>query len=409
MRTRHRLGRAAALAAALAALAAFPAGAFDFGLTLSNDSTYTYQGAGSLQQLDRALAWVSSPVGAGADFYASGLYEFKGSFAKGSSDVTPWPLDIGRTEITGSAPGLFGPSSTLRYAAGRTELGDFSGLVLAGLSDGTRLEADFGNVSAYFLGGYRGLLYRGDAYSLMNANDLAIAADTERFFAPPRAFAGAGARIAELVKAQDFGIEALAQFDLSSESGRIQTQYLEPYGRGRLGRLVSWQAWGIAELGEADTTFFAAALGESLSLSLPELAGLRLGQGLQWASGEQGSMKAFVPIRRAPIDGTSLYTFTDLLKAKLDASVSPAERVALGLGLAAYFRSAATDPEGGMALRADPAYFRGLEVSANASAKLASDLSLNASGAVLVPNTATAYEGSAEPRYLAELYAAFDL
>jgi len=402
-----------ALAAVLAAFAALPVAALDYGLTLSNDSTYTRQDAWSWQQADRALSWLSSPIGSNADLYVSGFYEFKGTYYSGSSDVKPWRLDAGRVELSGSVPALLGPSSTFRYSLGRIDTGDFSTLVLSGLSDGTRLEADFGNASVYLTGGYRGLLYKNDAYSLVDAHDLELAADDDRYFAPPRAFAGVGARLAEFVKEHDIGFEAFGQFDCSDASEKVHTQYLEPYIEGKLSHLVSWQAWGILELGEGrgDTTdnFRSAAAGEMLRLSLPEKAGFKLTQTASWASGGKGSTRAFIPIRQAAIDETSFYTFTDLLKVKLDASITPLANLAVDVGMAAYFRGSDVDPEDLSALRSDAAYFRGFELGAGASAKVKSDLSLNLTGGVLIPNTSTAYPSGTKPRYMAELYAAFNV
>jgi hypothetical protein len=402
-----------ALAAILSAFALLPISALDFGMTLSNDSTYTHQHDNSLQQIDEALAWFSSPIGSNSDLYVSGLYEYKATHETGFSDVKPWRFDAGRVELSGTSPALFGPASTLRYSLGRVETGDFSSQVLCGLSDGARLEADVGNVSLFVTGGYRGLLDKDDAYSFLSAKDAEINADDDDYFAPMRAFAGIGAQWTEFAKEHDAGIEAFGQFDLNkdvSASDKVNTQYFEPYVRGRLSHLLDWEAWGVFGLMETDSDLDkSAACGERLVFSLPEKSGLELTESISWASGDKGSLSTFVPIRRAPIDTTSYFAFTDILEAKLDASVSPMDRLALDLGAAAYFRNADADPEGDMPLRSDAAYYRGFEVSASASGKVSSDLSLNASSGLLFPNTASAYESGTKPRFTAELYAAFDL
>lgn len=409
----RRLSRLPALAAASVALIALrlppPASALDFGLTLSDDSSYTYQGTGSLQQKNRVLAWLSYPLGEEDAAYASGFYEFKGTYEKGSSDVDPWRLDVDRFELFGSRPGAFGPSSALRYSAGRFAMADYSRDVLSGLSDGVRVEADVGNATAYASAGYRGLLYKGDAYSSMNDADLERNSDDDEYFAPRRGFVGAGARAAELLEAHDIGVETLSQFDLSGSSGKVHTQYLEPYIRGRLGHAASWDSWGVFELIEADDVSSALAFGESFTLNFPELSGLAAKQSAVWASGGGGSLAAFNPVTHQPVDATSYFTFTDLLKLKLEASVVPARSLAVSLGAAAYFRSGRYDPDGAMALRSDPSHYRGFEISADTSAKLASDLSMNLSGGVLIPNAASAYESGTDSRYSAELYAAVDL
>jgi hypothetical protein len=398
-----------ALVATLGLFAALPAAAYDFGLSLTDDSTYSYQTLSSLQQINHSLLWFSSPLGPNADLYVSGFYEFKGIYSGDAANVVPWRLDLGRAELSGSAPALFGPSSTFRYSVGRIETGDYSKLVLTGLSDGALLEADSGNTTFYLTGGYRGLLDKEDAYSLIDARDVAIYADPNQYFAPSRAFAGLGARFAELLEKHTFGVEAFGQFDLADSSSKVHTQYLEPYIEGRLGGRFAWQAWYVAELGESPDLFFASAAGGMVRLDLPEAANFKLTGTTWWASGATGSLSAFSPIREAPIDATNFFTLTDLLKAKLDASIMPLGDLVVDLGVAGYFRNSAIDPENQGALRADAVYFRGIEASAGASGKLSSELSADLTGGVFFPNDLTAYPSGTPPRWMTELYVDFDL
>lgn len=393
----------------LALLAVLPSAAIDFGATIANESTLGYQTEGSFEQVDRVLLWLSLPVGPRANLYVSGFYQFKGDFSPDSSELYN-RLDAGRIEFSGTEPGVFGTDSVVRYAVGRVVMGDFSSQVLAGLSDGARVEAGFGNISTYLMAGYRGLLSKDDAYSFIDENDWAIHADDSQYFAPRRGFAGAGVRFSEFIAGHDFGLEGIAQFDLSDAGTKTNTQYIEPFIEGRFGQRYRWRAWGIAELiASGAGSSFSAAAGGMLRFALPELSDFRLTGTALWAGGKAGPMAAFSPIRSAPIDATSFFTHTDILKAGLDASVTPFGWLTLDTGLAGYFRTATTDPEDGVALRSDAAYFRGVEVSAGALFRVASDLHLGLGGAVFVPNTASAYVAGTQPRWSAVFDADIEL
>ena len=184
----------------------------------------------------RAKAPSSSPA----------FYEFQGVFSDTApkTAISPLRLDLDRSELTGSFHGLFGPSSVLRYSIGRSPFLDFSARLLSGLSDGVRCDLSIGNLSAQAYAGYRGLLYKVDARSLLDESDRALYQDDKAYFAPKRAFAGLGVRAIEILAGQDFGMEGWAQIDLTGSSKPTNSFYLEPFIEGRLGRLLRWRAWG---------------------------------------------------------------------------------------------------------------------------------------------------------------------
>ena len=385
--------------------------AFDFGLDLANDSALTAEMDISLSQVNRARAWLNVPFGQDADLLLSGFYEFKGTFEfdpiSGSS--SPLRLDLDRAEFTGSTQGVLGPSSILRYSVGRFSLSDFSSRVLSGLSDGARVDLVLGNLAWYASAGYRGLLYKGDARSAIDADDAAIDNDDKAYFAPSRAFLGGGVRLTELLPGQDVGMEAWAQLDLAGTGTTTHTAYLEPFIEGRLGRSIRWRAYGIGELGMGDSFFAAMAAGGMFRLSIPEVRNLRLTQSVAWASGKSGGFEAFTPIRQLPVGSASTFTFTDIVYASLDASLSILPGVSGSAGGGAIFRASTNQPSG-TALRADAdTSYLGAELNARGSVRLSSDLSAGASAGLFIPETGSAYPKDTPLRFTASFTATFTL
>ena len=330
-------------AAATIALAAPACYAADFGMALSNDSLFSMDASDSgYTTVERARAWVSIPLGADASIYCSGFYEYQAS----TDGAIPLRLDFDLTELVGSVNEVIGPTSVLRYAIGRTPFIDFSGRVISGLSDGLSGELAIGNVSIQLHGGYRGLLYKQDALSFLDAADRTDYLDSTTYFAPNRAFTGLGIRFIELLPNHDFGVEGWGQFDFSDASGKTDTQYVEPFIEGRLGKLLRWRAWNITEFGNDGAEFMAMSAGGQVRLSLPEL-GLHITPSLTWASGAAGPFQAFTPIRQGTMATVSLYPFSDAFSFDLDADVTLLRALSLGVFSAAIFRASDNSPAGG--------------------------------------------------------------
>jgi hypothetical protein len=405
---RARLPWPAALLAL--ALAAAPVSAADYGLAISNDSSYAQDSATSLTQVNRAKAWGSGPLGSNADLYVSGFYEFKGSSGGDNPEFVPLRLDVDRVELQGSANGVLGPASVLRYSIGRANFLDFSSKVISGLSDGARLELALGNLSIQAQGGYRGLLYKGDALSFVNASDYALYGKDSIYFAPRRAFAGLGLRFIEFIDAHDFGLQAWSQFDLSGSSGATHTQYIEPFIEGRFGRNLRWRAWTVSEFGYDGNLFAAMAAGEQVRLSFPSLASLHITQSVAWASGASGPFRAFTPIRQSTIGPVSVFYFTDVLTLTLDFDVAPFQGSSVGASSTAILRASGNSPSWGGSMSADATgSLLGIETVAHGSASISSDASLYASFGVFIPNTATLYSADTPSRWAASISLNFSI
>lgn len=394
--------RAAYLAAAFGLLAGLPAAAADFGLDLTNDSVLEGSSSATLRQSDRARAWLRLPLGGGASLRLSGFYEFSGTFSSSGADAVPWRLDLDRAELEGSLPA--GASSRVAFSLGRIALGDRSGRVLSGLADGGRGELSIGNASFFLAAGYRGLLYKKDALSFLDADDAAAQADSGRYLAPSRAVAGAGFRLAEILPGQDAGLEAWGQADLEVSGTATHSVYLEPSAEGRLGRNFRWSAWGVlAAATGADAGKPAFAAGGLLRWTLPEAAGFRLAASARWASGDSSSVAAFLPASRSPAASVAPFAFSGVAAAGLSAGAAPLSGLDLSFSLDALFSTGAEVPadEGLRPGAAGP--YVGSEAVLAASWRAASDLSLRASAGAFVPNASDVYEAGAAPRFKGEL------
>lgn len=395
-------------------LSAASAYSFDFGLNLTNDSDFVYESDWSLVQVNEARLWLSLPFGPSHALYVSGLYEFQGTFVSYGSTLVPWRFDLGRAELEGIVEGVLGPSSVFRYSLGRIPTEDFSGRVMSALSDGFRTEFLIGNFSLYLGAGYRGLTYKDDARSLVDADDQAVYKDSSSYFAPKRMHADLGVRINEVVRGHDLGLEAWGQYDLETAGTQTHTAYAEPYFEGRLGRLFRWRGWCVAEIGYDGDFFKSMAAGGTIRLSIPELLGLRLTGTVAWASGTNETFRYFAPIRQKQIVTVASYPFSDILLASLDAAASPFRSIAVGVTASALFRSSGNDPSGDAltdaVLRTDPSgFFLGFEPAARIAWRAASDLTFNLSGGAFIPNTVDMYASDSPLRWKASLNAVFSL
>lgn len=370
-----------ALAAALCAGNAF---AFDFGLTVSNDSDLSGGGGGlALSQADEAVLWLSLPVGASSSIYASAVYEFSGDFTyrPAYADSIRWySITAGRVEWEG----FVGLSDSLGFgwSVGRIPLQDYSGRVVNGLLDGAAARLSIGQAVVSAAVAYTGLTFKEDALILIDSDDETAWSDDEVDLAPRRLVASLGARLVEVLPFHDLGVDGWAQFDLGAAGETAtHTQYAEPFIEGRVGRSIRWRLWGAAEFGQDPDFFYGMAAGARVRLSVPELAGLRVTATGSWAGGDydgDGGMRTFTPITTGSLSSVAGTMFSDALGASIDASFVPMRGLTIGAGGDAHFRPGADG--------AQP--YLGLELSGGVDYEPASDVTLAIEGGCFIPNEA---------------------
>ena len=386
----------------------FSAYAFDYGVDVLDSTMYLSDGTGLVQQ-SRATAWFSLPVGDTANLYLSGFYEFKGSFSSTGVTVTPWRIDAGRNEYSGSAPGALGSSSILRWSIGRTSISDFSGWVLSGLYDGAHLELSVGNLTMTTSVAYTGLLNKDDALLAMDSRDRLIAGDSTQYFAPQRLLAGLGLRSVELLPGHDFGVETWGQYDLGQGLAGTQTLWFEPFVEGRIGRVLSWRGWAAGEMFYDGNPTYSLAGGLLMRLVVPEALGLRATASLAWSSGSAFGLVPFIPFKSNALDVLTGFTFENIMLPSLELSLSPLPWLSPTLYGAPMFRTSDL-VLGSTIIRPDATgIYMGSLVSLQASIRSVSDLTLSLSGGVFFPNSIDYFIASQTLKGTGSLYAVFSL
>jgi len=380
--------------AALCVLAGFTrAAALDLGMDLTNFSSVVSESNLTYTQENEARPWFSARLGDSTKLYLSGLYEFSDVIAAGQATLSPYRLDVGRAELDGSIASIVGPSSVLRWSVGRIELSDFSGFLLEGLYDGAQAELSLGNTTLNLAGAYTGFLYKNDALVSIDTDDAVVNGSSSTYFAPKHILSELGARWVEVLPGQDLGLEAWGQFDL--ESGTPTNGfYLQPYIEGTIGRSLRWRGWVQYELSYDTSAHNALAAGLLARTSVPELVGLRLTGSVIWASGASGGIAAFTPIKSGPIDAATDLTFSDVLSAAFDASISPGQGLGIGFTGASLFRP--------------NSYFLGSEGALNASFRFTSDAYATLTLGAFAPGAEAAAAGQSS-RLSASLSAGFSL
>ncbi|HAP42730.1 MAG: hypothetical protein A2087_04915 [Spirochaetes bacterium GWD1_61_31] len=396
--------------------------AADFGLQLLNVSAFSTELPApetewSLNQLDRAVLWLSTPLSAELSLYVSGFYEFSASLLADPA-ISPYRFDAGMIALNGLFPRLLGENSTVAFSLGRIPVQDFSARVLSGLNDGALVSLTLGNNQIKLLGGYLGLqekvtalvMIDTDDQNRLSGDDKAAATDPDfpsSYFALPRLFFGAGFRASEIFPSHDAGIELWGQLDLLAGGAETtHTFYAEPYIAGRLGRLLRWNAWQVTEMIVDDVVSVAMAAGGRLRLAVPEVAALNLNLNVQWSGGLfAGGLDAFTPIRQSMMGSYSAFFFQNSLMTGLDASLTPLEGFSVAANGALYLRGSSELP----ADFTGSSLLTGFEGGFNLRYRPTGDLSLSLGGGIFVPNTVDGYPTDTLPSLKATFGLALDL
>jgi len=417
----------------LLGLAGFPAAAFDWGGDLDNSTTLTfYSNPFSLdvEQENRLAFWLE------ADFAAAGSLFAEASYTFALDRYMLFDLDALRYEAR-----LF---SILQLSAGRVEMRDFSGTVLADTLDGLHLAVNlpWSVISVY--AGTSALRFLPSTTIVMSEDDAADVTqdalldpgDVARLaaLAPPRVFEGVEALFPELFLRQDLTVSVLLQQDLRtaarlSQGGRLFTEY---YGIGLSGPILPalyYSLFGYLETGRVLS--YAAGDGASFTETLiGGITGLRLSYYMRsvlssrlslegiFASGDpdyagyyvgagSGSTSQFVPISQPTLALLFSPQLRNLVLTDLSYSLKPLAqsrklwlRELQGeLKVAAFLRpTAGPIPAAGLN-RSSEALYLGTEIDATANYRPFSDLGLALTFGLFLPN-GSAFTGEyAEPMY----------
>ena len=210
--------RAVVLAAALLTGSALALGAFDWGGTLDNRSTLTYQdGAGFLQE-DKLALWLETELGKGLTLTAQGSYTFSLETRDSGDPLIEHILDVDLLRVEGEYPLGGERPARLGFTAGRFPLAEFSAWVLDTTVDGAQLRFANARLKASLALAFTGLeLEPVSTVSMSWADE-----SSDGPLAAPRLLQLAQVELPELFRRQDLRLALLAQEDLRSQDDLIQ-------------------------------------------------------------------------------------------------------------------------------------------------------------------------------------------
>ena len=411
------------------------AGAFDFGVVVSNTAGVD----GSLGEdlaVSEALGaslWFNLPFTDDVFLAGQGSYAFT---LERPVYVNPDYLEFSLTEP-------LAPEGAFTMSYGRLPFADSTGYVYSDTADGARfgLVTPFLNVNLF--AAYTGLTFGASSSILVSRRDLEHRLDPGRIFSPPRLVAGLSVGFPSIIEGQLLTIGSVAQFDLHDPANLVtEGQTVEVEGGGPVNTVYpSLSVAGSIAPGLFYDAFFVANFGSMLTYRQGQyrnasILGFLSGGGVEWfpgaevqprvaasavfATGDPDSdsflegnsneqATAFVPLTGASFGSIISPRLHNIFVGAVDLSIKPfapigttvAENVTVSLSNFVYVK-----PTGGavsiQGLAADlgPAYL-GFETNLGITARITSDLGLALRSGLFFPS-AEAF-GSTTPRYEAEL------
>jgi hypothetical protein len=280
---------------------ALPGMAYDFGLDIQQDLTFTNTGTKNSGETNYAGSygpWFSSELGQTAKFHLSAKLSTIHEFGEWKGPPPGFLLEVGRFEILWN-PKISGSSlSSLHVEAGRVPFQDPSGLVASGLFDGFTGTLTLGQVRLNLGTFYTGLLYKETAGIVMTPSDTTSYADTDHYFASRRFLFSAGLEFPALTPQSGLAVNLLLQYDVNHSATFLHTQYLsakytflvsEPL------RLSGAAVLGLAENQNSDVSVqFALAAG--VDWEVPGALRDMLQGEIRWSNGVVNNKAAFTPV-----------------------------------------------------------------------------------------------------------------
>ncbi len=392
------------LVALVALAAALSVHALDVGLVLDNSTVYEYESEGALFQKDRATLWLSTPISADFDLFASVRADYRYPDAPAPWGMSPFSADVGWLELKGTFKTASGAPVDL--SLGRFVLADEGGKIMYGRYDGARVALLLPTMTFGGFLGYTGLLPKQEARVLVSVDDIADYENPDRYFAPNRAVFNAKVAFTELFARHDLSLTLAGQFDLRKLADKTpdelaHSQYLSAVLRGPIGNLLFHEAYVDVGGGERTSGFaLMVAAGYSIKLFLPEAANFKVSGSVDFASGTMGALAPFVPINQRPVGFAFDAPLGNNLNAVLDVSVKPVSVVTCGLKGAAFLRPSAQKLEDPYFDDASTDLYLGSEADLYVTLDLASDVSISLAGGAFLPNSGGAFVSDAPPRYI---------
>lgn len=376
-------------------------GALDFGATVENLSVVQASASTSLVQQDTASAWISL-VTAQSSLRAEGFYEFQSGYEAGQTVQVPYRFDFKEISYQSLWSGLLGPQSLTTVKVGRYGFEDPSSRILSGTLDGLTVRETLGRLEVAVAGGYTGLSAQEDANIFLSSEDVADYQDASSapYFAPKRVFGQLAARWLELLPRHDLTFELVGQHDLRPGHD-VDSAYAELFAEGRPASWFRWQTYGIGEAWSDTSSVPSVAGGLRGQGSFPKLSSLLVLANVEWASGSNGTLRAFTGINQRQVAPISPEVFSNTVTGELAFNLKVFEGAHLGAQGYTIFRTSDQAPTDTAFPTAATSWFLGNEALLTLDYAYAGAFTGEVKFGAFIPNTAgDAYGASASPRWL---------
>ncbi|MFQ3621471.1 MAG: hypothetical protein SNJ78_11080 [Spirochaetales bacterium] len=421
----------------------YSVGAFDFGVNIENDSSYSSkEGEGFIQENTGHL-WMNHVLGDYWVFNAS----LMGTFSSNSDK----PILYGDVEILtlkGTFPNLENGASLFSIEMGRFFHQEFSNYVFSHRMDGIRMEFGYSWSTLQMAFGYTGLLNKYYTSLVLSRLDGLEDLDKDKLWAPPRFIGSLSLSMPELFARQNVTLSVLVNEDLRhlfddkvikegketfdpSSGGLVDTQYFGVGLDGPLtsslfytafaylgtGRILTFVPDTQSNTGEAYNykLIFSGMGGVSLRYYLAEFFQSVAGLQIVYATGDSdtitflegntsGNSSMFLPISGASLGSALQFKPSNLLATELSYSLKPfsavkgflLESLQAGTRLTPLFKaSKGAMSEGGV----DPskgAGYVGTDLALFANLRPFSDLGLGVTLGIFLPNGSAFLPGKDE-------------
>lgn len=269
-------------------------------------------------------------------------------------------------------------TGTVALNAGRFNFTDLSGLILSQTSDGALITADFSSIFLKAYANYTGLL-NAQNVTILNKQSSDYKLDTKKgyYFAPAYTNLALNVEFPYLFANQTVSAEFLASIATPGVKNGSDN-YNRMYGTlGLNGYLLRHLCYALtstvgSELSDGDGISNLTKLNFTI---LPDVKDIAISLNGIYASGEQMGLKSFKGFTSmTAVNSYSEPEYTSLIKAGLNASIKPTEKLLLG----AYGNAIFSWPE------SDIEYY-GTEAGLNIGLQIFSDLGINATVSQFFP------------------------
>jgi len=399
----------------------------------------------------RFTLWLGADLGENTDFYLQ-------AGAQLSTDDPLFTADLDRLFLKGAYPtGKEVGAVILNLSVGRDNYSDFTGLLLNHPLDGIRIGLGYKNMSAELFLASSGLLLKPTSRIKMSREDYRDEDLDDVYLGSKRLLGGVSLQFPELFRRQQLDLSVLFQEDLRplfqddlpeegdtveqpGRGGPLDSQYVGVGLRGSIRANLFYESYFFLGIGRS-LNYLDTGSGYAYNYStiLSFLAGMgaryylepvlfsKIELALTAASGDgdflsfpegntDGTAAAFIPLSQETLGLAFTPVLSNLVRAKVSYSLKPFSRMNIPvleqfvseLAVLSYFRpTEGPISESGV----DPSaagYYLGTEIDLSLIYRPFSDLLIDLSGGVFVPNRDIFIGGEEKPEYKVALKVTLD-